>query len=97
MCKHTVCLIETTLADNVTWTVDILEWNDDGAVTFRGVQYVDDLHSVKVDHHASTTCMYIHMCPQSMNHISLNKKADLVVVMQGHPLCRTCLTNTRPH
>ena len=38
MCKHTVCLIETMLVDNVTWTVDILEWNDDGAVTFRGVQ-----------------------------------------------------------
>ena len=53
MCKHTVCLTETTLADNVTWTVDILEWND-GPVTFRGVQYVDNLHSVKVDHHSST-------------------------------------------
>ena len=50
---HTICLTETTLADNVTWTVDILEWNN-GPVTFRGVQYVDNLHSVKVDHHSST-------------------------------------------
>ena len=25
VCKHTVCLTKTTPADNVTWTVDILE------------------------------------------------------------------------
>ena len=25
VCKHTVCLTETTLADNVTWTIDMLE------------------------------------------------------------------------
>ena len=29
-------------------------WNGIRSVTFRGVQYVDDLHSVKVDHHSST-------------------------------------------
>ena len=31
-------------------------WNGIRAVTFGGVQYVDDLHSVKVhvDHHSST-------------------------------------------
>ena len=32
----------------------------------------------------------------SVNHISLNRKAGLCIVMHSHPLCRACVS-TRPH